>query len=110
MIGREYKEGFWGRTGNVLLLAIWGDCMYAHVVTNHRVTYFRVFVLFCTCVISYNKNVYTLHFGCRVTNGLKGTKSPGRASTLLTADIPASGEGAGTVVVSMEWVWDVLWR
>lgn len=45
-----------------------------------------------------------------MTDGLNGTKSRGRASTLLTADIPAGGEGAGTVVVSMEWVWDVLWR
>lgn len=53
MIGREYKEGFWGRTGNVLLLDIGGDCTYAHVVTNHRVTYFRflyfsAFVLYLT--------------------------------------------------------------
>ena len=34
----------------------------------------------------------------------------GLGSTQLAVDIQVSGEGAGTLLVSMEWVRDVLWR
>ena len=57
VIGREHKEGFWGRTGDVLLLDIGGDCTYAHVVTNHRVTYFR-FLYFSAYVLYFTIKMY----------------------------------------------------
>lgn len=55
------------------------------------------------CYISQSKCVKT-SFGCHVASGLRGMKSGGRTVTEVIADVQVHGEGAGTVLVFMNWV------
>lgn len=65
------------------------------------------------CYISQYKCVKA-SFGCHVASALRGMKSGGRKDHYL-GDCVRPGELArhpesGTVLVLMDWVWDVFWR